>query len=90
MAQSRLSAILQLAREAMRLADEECRRSGTLEALMVLVFARQFAWRIEHAAWALESDIDRTTPVRPLQLRSTLEPSKRALEPTKRWFNRRH
>jgi len=86
MGDSNSAALLELSQEAISLADEDYQRRPSLETVMVLVAARNFARQLEHRLeqLALRADLPlpRLTPLAPL-IPLTPPPS---TAPTRRWF----
>jgi len=88
MGDSNSAALLELSQEAISLADEDYQRRPSLETVMVLVAARNFARQLEHRLeqLALRADLPlpRLTPLSPI---SPVTPTP-STAPTGKWFAR--
>lgn len=92
------AALLELSRKAIRLADEDYQRRPSLETVMVLVAARNFARQLEHrldqlalhGAGVVETPLPRLTPLVPLTPLTpppSSAPTGKWLARTRRWFS---
>jgi hypothetical protein len=83
------TALLELAHEAVRLADEEYQARASLETVMVLVAARQFEARVAMGGYRPVVPVPRFSPSL-APTRRWFEPSapSPSLAPTRRWYMR--